>query len=223
VNRRFRVMLVEDHPLVRAAVRGVLDRGELEVVGEAARADEVLGLAVDLRPDVIVLDVDLAGESALPLIPDLVTRLPETTVVVLTGRASDRLLGDVVEAGARGFLTKDLEGAELHRSVLGAARGELAMSRRRSRLAIDHLARRLEQEPAEHGLTSREVEIMELVVRGLTDREIGEALVLSPRTVESHVARILRKLGARNRTEAAARYRDLTGEADRNHISRRRS
>jgi DNA-binding NarL/FixJ family response regulator len=210
VKPRLRLLLVEDHPLVREAVRGVLDAGEMQVVGEAATADAALSQALLLRPDVIVLDVDLRGESAVPIISELHRRLPEATVVILTASTSDRLVVEAVEAGARGFLTKDMDGETLRRSILGAARGELAMTRRRSRLVTDHLAMRRERSPLELGLTERELEIIRMVAEGLTDREIAEALVLSRRTVEGHVARLIHKLGSRNRTEAAARYRSLT-------------
>jgi DNA-binding NarL/FixJ family response regulator len=210
VKLRLRLLLVEDHPLVREAVRGVLDAGEMQVVGEAATPDAALSQALLLRPDVVVLDVDLRGESAVPIISELHRRLPEATVVILTASTSDRLVVEAVEAGARGFLTKDMDGETLRRSILGAARGELAMTRRRSRLVTDHLAVRRERSPLELGLTEREIEIIRMVAEGLTDREIAEALVLSRRTVEGHVARLIHKLGSRNRTEAAARYRSLT-------------
>ena len=207
---RLRVLLVEDHPLVRDAVRGVLDAGEMQVVGEAATADGALSQALLLRPDVIVLDVDLRGESAVPIISELHRRLAEATIVILTASTSDRLVVDAVVAGARGFLTKDMDGETLRRSIIGAARGELAMTRRRARLVTDHLAMRRERSPLELGLTERELEIIRMVAEGLPDREIAEALVLSRRTVEGHVARLIHKLGARNRTEAAARYRSPT-------------
>jgi DNA-binding NarL/FixJ family response regulator len=210
VKPPLRLLLVEDHPLVREAVRGVLDAGEMQVVGEASTPDAALSQALLLRPDVVVLDVDLRGESAVPIISELRRRLPEATVVILTASTSDRLVVEAVEAGARGFLTKDMDGETLRRSIIGAARGELAMTRRRSRLVTDHLAVRRERSPLELGLTERELEIIRMVAEGLTDREIAEALVLSRRTVEGHVARLIHKLGSRNRTEAAARYRSLT-------------
>lgn len=204
-----RVLLIEDHPLVREAVRGVIEGGEMEVVGEGSTPGDALGQALSLRPDILLLDVDLHGESAVPIISEVCRRLPETTVVVLTASTSDRLLFEVVEAGARGFLTKDMDRDTLRRAVIGAAHGELAMTRHRARLAMDHLAAQQGRGPATLVLTEREDEIMRLVTDGLTDREIAERLVLSRRTVEGHVARLIHKLGARNRTEAATRYRTM--------------
>ena len=204
---RPRIILVEDHPLVRDAIAGVLHSEELQVVGEASTAAEAIALTLDLRPDLVILDIDLHGQSALPLIADLRRRLPELNVVILTASMSDALLIESVEAGARGFLTKDMSADALRRAVVSAALGELAMTRRRARVVIDHLLDRRERPRTDLGLTDREAQILRLVADGLSDREIADALVLSTRTVEGHVARLLQRLNVRNRTEAAAKYR----------------
>jgi DNA-binding NarL/FixJ family response regulator len=206
VGNRLRVLLVEDHSLVREAVRKILDHGELEVVGEASKLADVLPRALELRPDVVVLDIDLGGESAVAAIPQLGRQVPGVSVVVLTAHTSDRLLTEVVAAGARGFLSKDIERAELRSMILGAGRGELAMTPRRARIAMDHLVQQRSAPRDDPRLTEREAEILRLVAAGSTDREIADGLVVSVRTIESHVASILRKLGVRNRPEAAARY-----------------
>lgn len=207
---RVRVLLIEDHPLVRDAVRGVLEDGEIEIVGEGSTRDEAIGMALDARPDIVLLDIDLRGESALPVIAELRRRLPQATVVVLTASTSEHLLIEAVEAGARGFLTKDMDGEALRRAVVGAARGELAVTRRRARLLVDRLGEARRSPAPDVGLTDRELQVIRMVADGLTDREIAAALVLSPRTVEGHVARLIHKLGARNRTDAVSRFRRLT-------------
>jgi len=203
-----RVLVVEDDESIRAVVRRLVQIAGAEII-EAGSGEDGLRALYAGRPDIVVLDIDLRGESAVPAITELRRRLPDTTVVVLTASTSDRLLVETVEAGARGFLTKDMDGELLRKSIIGAAHGELAMTRRRARLVTDHLAARRTRSPLELGLTDREIEIIRLVADGLTDREIAEALVLSRRTVEGHVARLIHKFGARNRTEAAARYRSM--------------
>lgn len=207
---RPRIILVEDHPLVRDAIAGVLDSDELQVVGEASTAAEALTLTTQLRPDLVILDIDLHGQSALPLIGDLRRRMPEVNVVILTASMSDALLVESIEAGARGFLTKDMSAEALRRAIVGAAYGELAMTRRRARIVTDHLLDRRERPRVDLGLTDREMQILRLVADGLSDKEIADKLVLSTRTVEGHVARLLQRLNVRNRTEAAARYRQGT-------------
>ena len=209
-----RIMLVDDHALVRSAVRQALAAPDLEVVGEAASADEALLLAPELRPDLILLDVDLPGTDGLRLLRELIPRLPETKVVMLTVSTSRRDLLEAVEHGAIGYLTKDLDPAALQRAVRGIRRGDLPMSRNMAAHVLAQLAgtgrRRGQPAGVADGweLSSREEEVLRLLADGLTDREIADRLVISPRTVETHVGNVLRKLGVRNRAQAAQRYRN---------------
>jgi DNA-binding NarL/FixJ family response regulator len=206
-----RVLLVDDHAFVRAAIRQALSAPDIEVVAEAASAEEALTVAPSVRPDVALLDVDLPGMNGIALLRELAPRLPDTRFVMLSASVDS---GDVLESlrlGAVGYLTKDLDGPALLRSVRGAAEGDLAMPRRLAARAIRDLV-----DAARHGggraegglaaLSPRETETLRLLAQGLTDREIAEALTISTRTVETHVSNILRKLEARNRAEAAHRY-----------------
>jgi DNA-binding NarL/FixJ family response regulator len=207
-----RVMLVDDHALVRSAVRGALDAPDIEVVGEASSAEAALDEALRVRPDVILLDVDMPGMSGLQLIRELRPRLPDTQIVMLSVSGDDRNVLEAMRHGAAGYLTKDLGPEALQRAVRGIRQGDLAMSRR---MAARTLRRFIEGGAAAAGggsalsdLSSRELQVLGNLADGLTDREIAEALVISPRTVESHVSSILRKLEVRNRAEAALRYRE---------------
>jgi two-component system nitrate/nitrite response regulator NarL len=203
-------MLVDDHALVRSAVRQAIAGPDLEVVAEAASAEEALRIALEVRPDVLVLDIDLPGMTGLGLLRELAPRLPDTKIVMLTVSTSQRDLMEAVHLGAAGYLTKDLEPDALARTIRAVVDGDLAMPRR---LAA-HVIRTLSaggRAPAASGdafesLSSREEEVLQLLSRGLTDREIAEALTISPRTVETHVSNLLHKLGVRNRAEAARRY-----------------
>ena len=208
-----RVLLVDDHALVRSAIRGALAAPDIEVVAEASTAEAAYEVALEHRPDVILLDVDLPGMSGLQLVRELAPRLPETQIVMLSVIGEDRAVLEAMRHGAAGYLTKDLGPEALQRAVRGLRAGDLAMSRamaaRTLRRFIDDGPRPGPEEPGALGLLSRrELEVLERLADGLTDREIAEALVISPRTVETHVSNILHKLGVRNRAEAARQYRE---------------
>ena len=213
MTERLRVMLVDDHALVRSAVRGALEAPDIEIVAEAASAEAAFDEALRSRPDVILLDVDMPGMSGLQLVRELRPRLPDTQIVMLSVSGDDRNVLEAMRHGATGYLTKDLGPEALQRTVRGLRSGDLPMSRR---MAARTLRLFIEGGAGARGdassplaiLSSREVEVLAHLTDGLTDREIAEALVISPRTVESHVSSILRKLGVRNRAEAARAYRE---------------
>lgn len=211
-----RVMLVDDHALVRSAVRQALTAApDIEVVGEASSADDALLLAPDLRPDVLLLDINLPGGDGLRVLRELRPRLPETRIVMLTVSTERRDLLEAIREGAAGFLTKDLSPEALLRTVRGIRRGDLPMSRAMAADVIRSLASRQPAAASVPGaedvlgsLSARESEVLRHLAAGLTDREIGGQLGISPRTVETHVGSILHKLNVRNRAEAARRYRE---------------
>jgi DNA-binding NarL/FixJ family response regulator len=215
LSSKLRVMLVDDHALVRSAVRQAITAPEIELVGEAANAEEALALAPALRPDILLLDIDLPGMGGLQLLAELAPRLPQTKIVMLTVSSSERDLLDAVARGAAGYLTKDLSPEALLRTLRGTQRGELAMSRRFAARALRHFADAARRGRVSVGaeddllaLSPRENDVLAMLADGLTDREIANALTISPRTVETHVSNILHKLGVRNRAEAAQRYRE---------------
>ncbi len=204
-------MLVDDHALVRAAVRQAIDDGGIELVGEAATAEDAFALALSVRPDVLLLDIDLPGMSGIQMVEELAPRLPETRIVMLTVSDSERDMLESISRGAAGYLTKDLSPEALQRALRGTQRGELAMSRRVAARAVRYFADAARRSGASggavEGLSPRENDVLRMLAEGLTDREIADALIISPRTVESHVSNILHKLNVRNRAEAAQRYR----------------
>ena len=207
-----RVMLVDDHALVRSAIRQALQAADIDVVGEAASAEDALAMAPMLRPDLLLLDIDLPGLSGIEAVRELAPRLPDTKIVMLTVSTDRRDLLGAIRHGAYGYLTKDLSGEALLRAVRGIRHGDLPMSRAHAATVVEHLQRSVRGGPPEGDevnqlLSARESEVLRLLAEGLTDREIAGALAISPRTVESHVSSLLRKLGVRNRAEAAQRYR----------------
>ena len=214
------VMIVDDHPLVRAAVAQAVAGPTIRVVAEAATAEEALMLAPSIRPSVILLDIEMPGMSGVQLVRELAPRLPETKIVMLTVSGAERDVLDAMRHGAVGYLTKDVTPEALARSIRAVEAGELVMPRRLAARLVQRLAHRTarDRDPDEPGpsgedavdrLTTREVDVLRLLAEGLSDREIATALTISARTVETHVSSIIHKLGVRNRTEAASRYREM--------------
>jgi DNA-binding NarL/FixJ family response regulator len=213
---RVRVMVVDDHPLVRSAVAKAIAGDGMEVIAETSTAEEALILAPQLAPDILLLDIALPGMSGVELVRELAPRLPNTRIVMLTMSAADRDVADAMRYGASGYLTKDLSPEALARSLRATLTGELVMPRRLANRLLARILRRgtaaeaTGEELALDRLTARERDILRLLAEGLSDRDIATALTISRRTVESHVSSILRKMDVRNRAEAARRYRNET-------------
>jgi len=210
-----RVMIVDDHPLVRSAVARAISGDGMTVVAEAATAEEALALAPRIAPDILLLDIALPGMSGIELVRELAPQLPGTAIVMLTVSSADRDVAEAMRYGAAGYLTKDVSPEALVRALRATQTGELVIPRRLAARLLAKMSRRgMAESLAEGGaldrLTTRERDVLRLLADGLGDRDIAAALTISRRTVETHVSSILRKLDVRNRAEAARRYR---GEA----------
>jgi len=213
-----RVMLVDDHALVRAAVRHALTSPDIEIVGEAASGDEAMTLAPQLNPDVLLLDLRMPGMDGLHLLRELAPRLPGTRIVMLTVSDDRRDVFEAMRSGAAGYLTKDLTPDALLRAVRGIRAGHLPMSRTMAAEVIRHLTTAARHFPASPGegtiasLSPREREILGYLADHMTDRQIADNLHISLRTVETHVGSILEKLGVHNRGQAARALRALDNQ-----------
>jgi DNA-binding NarL/FixJ family response regulator len=206
-------MLVDDHPLVRLAVRQAVTAPDIEVVGEASSSEEALSVAPHLRPDVLLVDIGLPGMSGVQLVRELAPRLPKTKIVMLTVSTADADVLAAIEYGAVGFLTKEVAPDALVRAIRGAHAGDLVVPRQMAARLVRNLSERAHRASGRSvgtDLSERESEVLRLVAEGYTDREIARTLMVSPRTVETHVAAVLRKLNVENRREAARRYRAAT-------------
>jgi DNA-binding NarL/FixJ family response regulator len=202
-----RVVLADDQTLVRSGFRFLLNaRADIEVVGEAGDGDAALGLARELVPDVVLMDIRMPGCDGLAATERIVSDpdLDRVRVMILTTFALDEYLFDALRAGASGFLLKDTEPAELVAAVRVVASGDSLISPAMTRRLIAEFASRAKQpRPAAEldALTDREREVMALVAEGLSNQQIGERLFMSPATARTHVSRTMTKLGARDRTQ----------------------
>jgi DNA-binding NarL/FixJ family response regulator len=203
----WRLLLVDDHALFREGLAGLFAyQADFAVVGQAEDAAGALARAQALRPDVVLMDVDLPGEDGVSATRRLKAALPETTVVMLTAYDdTDRLL-EAIKAGAQGYLLKNIRSGELLDQLRGLARGEAPISRRIAARMLEEFRRGQEPGPAEPeaDLTAREREVLELVAARLQNKEIAARLVISEHTVKNHLRNILAKLHLRSRRHAAA-------------------
>jgi RNA polymerase sigma factor (sigma-70 family) len=201
------VMLVDDEELMRTGLRSVLSSDpSIEVVAEASDGGQAVRRAATARPDVVLMDVRMPDLDGIAATAELLAAVPEAKVVILTTFEEDDYIDGALRAGASGFLLKRTPPEELIAAVHRTAEGEALLSPSVTRRVIDRmvaqprLARGEDQRLEE--LTPREREVLELIARGLSNREIAARLVIEESTVKTHVKRVLTKLGARDRVHA---------------------
>jgi DNA-binding NarL/FixJ family response regulator len=193
-----RLLIADDHPVVRDGLRGmVAAEPDLEVVGEAGNGLEVLALVPRVRPDVALVDLRMPELDGVATIRALRERHPEVRVLVLTTFDTERDVVSAVEAGATGYLLKDAPRAELFRAIRSAARGESVLAPEVATRLVGQL-----REPSAQPLTQRELQVLELVARGATNREVAARLHVSEATVKTHLVHTFAKLGVGDRTAA---------------------
>lgn len=200
-----RLLIIDDHEMVREGLKAMLvSEPDFNIVGDASNAEQALEMIARLRPDVVLLDVRLPGISGIELCRIVTEQYPETAIIILTTFTDESLVAECIQAGARGFIVKDIERFDLKRSIRAVARGEAAID---SKAAVAVLAqlRRIPQtapEASPEKLSSQQLVILRLVAQGLSSREIAGRLYLSENTVKGYVQEILHRLGVKNRTEA---------------------
>ena len=204
-----RIAIADDQELVRGGLRMILEsEPDITVVGEAGDGAEAVRIVAGERPDVVLLDVQMPGQDGLAAAREIVASGSGTRVLMLTTFDLDGYVYEALRAGAAGFLLKDMPGEDILAAVRQAARGtDSLLAPAVTRRLIERFAaaphRRLEPPPALRELTSREIDVLRLVARGMSNGEIAAQLVIGESTVKTHVARILTKLGLRDRVQAA--------------------
>jgi two-component system nitrate/nitrite response regulator NarL len=202
-----RVLVVDDHRLFRQGLIGLMQtrRDLIEVVGEAASGREAISQAERLRPDVVLMDIQMPDGDGLEATTQLRQAMPGTAVVILTASDSDEHVYEAVRLGAAGYLLKSLDADELFELLAGVARGEPAVTRamaaRMLRSVAQHNAHGRPSAPA---LTERELDVLRLVAKGASNAQVAEQLYITTNTVKAHLKNILEKLQLHNRTQAAA-------------------
>ena len=212
--RPLRVLLADDHAPTRRDVRRILEGDDrFAVVGEAPDAAAAVSLALRRRPDLVLLDISMPGDG-LSALWEINARLPRTQVVMLTVSEEDEHLFAALRSGASGYLLKDIDPRRLPEALHDVHLGRPAIPRRLVRRVVDEFRDAAPRrrsvasfEELRSRLTSREWQVLDLLARDCSTAEIAERLVLTPSAVRAHIAAIVRKLGARNRVEAVARFR----------------
>lgn len=195
-----RVLLVDDHKVVRQGLRLFLEPDDnLEIVGEAADGREAVEQVAELHPDVVLMDLLMPVMDGPGAIREIKARHPEVEVIALTSVLEDRLVTGAVQAGAMGYLLKDTESDALIEAIYAAKRGEVRLHPDAAR----RLVKTIRTGEMRESLTPRETEILRLVAKGHSNKEIARLAQLSDLTVKTHVARILSKLNLSSRTQAA--------------------
>jgi DNA-binding NarL/FixJ family response regulator len=200
-----RVVVADDHTVVRAGIKAVLHTAkDIDVVGEAKDGAEAIAVAQRFHPDVIVMDLSMPGMDGAAATREIVQKLPESRVLILTMHAEEAHLVPLLEAGAAGYLIKSSADRELLDAVRAVARGDVYVRPSAARVLAKELTKKdpYEQDREKYGrLTVRERDVLRLTAEGYTAPEIGERLFISPKTVDTYKQRINEKLGLSHRSE----------------------
>jgi len=213
MKKPIRILLADDHAIVRDGIRSLLKtQPDIEVVGEASNGRDAVSMAETLRPDVVLMDLVMPGMDGIEAIRLIVDGRPESRILVLTSFSAEDKVFPAIKAGAMGYLLKDCDSEELVRAIHQVHQGESSLHPKIARMLLQEMAAprgesgsepvlRPEQ-PAVDPLTERELDVLKLVARGKSNREIADELVVAEGTVRTHVSNILSKLHLASRTQA---------------------
>ncbi len=210
-----RILLVDDHELVRSALRGMMEtEGGFEVVGECPNAEEALHHAFEHSPDILLIDIDMPGMICFDAVRQMITRLPDLSVIFLSAFFHDHYIEQALAVGARGYVLKGDSPRILFTALREVAAGGAYFSEEvRARFALDKQGKPSQGLTVTSTLTNREVEVLRYLARGLSKKEIAKTMHLSVKTVEHHSASVMRKLDIHDRVELA-RYAIREGLAE---------
>jgi DNA-binding NarL/FixJ family response regulator len=204
IDQPVRLLLADDHRMLRESLRRAMEDNGFDVVGEAPDGAEAVRLAEELRPDVILMDVTMPVLDGVEATRQVRDRVPGTQVVILTMHADKEVLVDAIRAGAAGYLVKDCSTEEVVETVRKAAAGETALSAELAASMLGEVRDLVQREEAgaEPIISKREEEVLQLIADGLSTTEVAAQLYISVKTVKNHLASIYQKLDTRDRTQA---------------------
>jgi NarL family two-component system response regulator LiaR len=204
VTQNIRILIVDDHDIVREGQRALIETElGMELVGEAKDGIEAVELADRLQPDVILMDLHMPKKDGIEAITEIKGENPDSRILVLTSFNEDETVYAAIKAGAMGYLLKDSSPQKILKSIRKVYQGETSIGPRIAQKLMREIQRTSDSPPTEEPLTIREMEVIKLIAEGLSNQEIAERLVISERTVRTHVTNILGKLHLANRTQAA--------------------
>jgi two-component system NarL family response regulator len=197
---KIRILMVDDHNVVRQGIRSLLDlEPDLQVVAEASSGNEALQLINTVSSDVVLLDLKMTDISGVEVCRQMTASHPDLPILILTAISNDQNILECIYAGAKGYVLKDVDVQELARTIRIVHSGEAVLDPRITRVIIQHVRH------APESLTPQELDIARLIAEGLTNREIGQQLFLSPNTVKFHISTIMRKLNVKRRVELVSK------------------
>lgn len=204
-----KILIADDHAVVREGTRQILEQEpDMDVIGEAADGEEAVRLAGSLKPDVAIVDISMPKMDGIEATRQIKALYPTMVVLILSAYDDDQFVFSLLEAGAAGYLLKSVRGSELVEAVRAVYNGESALHPSIARKVLNRFVpapdKSPKQEPSEV-LTDRELEVLKLTTRGLSNQEIADELFLSLRTVQAHISHIFNKLQVSSRTEAVVR------------------
>ena len=204
MDETIRIMIADDHAIVREGLRALIaTEPGMTLAGEAADGEAAVGLFEALRPDVALLDLVMPRKDGLAAIRDIKAQHPQARILVLTSFAEDEQVFPAIKAGALGYLLKDAEPADLIHAIKQVSRGEPSLHPSIAVKVLQELRRPADKTPPPNALTAREVEVLRLVAKGMSNREIAAQLTTTEATIKTHVSSILSKLHLANRVQAA--------------------
>jgi DNA-binding NarL/FixJ family response regulator len=199
-----RIVLADDHSLFRDGIASLLEQAGYEVVAQANSGQTALEVVRKHKPDLVLLDILMSGMGGIETLQIIKNEFPETRVVILTVSDADEDLFDSIRSGADGYILKGVKAEEFLDMLSGLERGEAAISRKTATRLISGFQTLTQEKETRNKLSTRELETLELMGKGLSNRAIAERMFISQNTVKYHIRNILRKLTVQNRTEAVA-------------------